>query len=544
MTLTHLPLRLGLAALAVTSASMTARSDDQPSPIWFSLDVGTAAALTQDDYQQETEDAGFNDVTVNASDTTRFAWRLGAGWDLWRQSESPFTLATQIEWFSLGQSDLSYSGSVSQSELDDLYDALETIHPDSGSGLALGVSGRWQGFQAESLRPLSLGGEMGATYWWQRYELEDVNGDRARTDETNGAGWYGGLLADYRLTPRFSTRAGWRAYGLDSEIAQTLTLGLTVRLGRGHASAPVENQTSTEPKPTPTIAPIGQPDAFTLDPGRRQTLDVLANDTDPNGLPLRISWVDGATSGAVQTINDGTAVRYRHQGGNDESDTFQYWVTNGETEAGPVRVNLTLAPVEPAPREDRFQVGFDTISRLNVLANDAVPNAQTLTVSRLTQPQAGSVRRINGTLVYQHDGSTVDDLGFEYWVTNGHQEAGPVRVSLTVLPEVLTIPITFASMSTEIRNENRPVLNQLASWLRAHPESDITVIGHTDNNGDSDFNQRLSEQRAASIVSYLVSQGIDPSRLSALGYGDRRPVASNDSAQGRRDNRRVEVRLN
>jgi len=545
MTLTPSTLKLTLAAALVASTTPAWSNEGNPSPLWFSLDAGAATALTQDDYQQQLNDAGFDDVSVNAPDTARFAWRLGAGWDVWRRDDSPFTLAAQAEWFSLGQVDLSYSGSIPQSELEDLYDALETIHPDSGDGLALGVSGRWHGFDTERLRPLSLGGELGATYWWQQFELDDVNGNTARTDETNGAGWYGGLLADYRLTPQWSTRAGWRVYGLDTETAQTLTLGLTFRLKTRQPPEPepVEEPVKPEPEPEPIPAPIGQPDSFTLDRGSERTLDVLANDSDPNGLPLRITWVEGTSAGQVQVVDTGLAIQYQHEGGDEVSDAFQYWFTNGESEVGPIQVSLTLNPIAPTPSEDRFQVGFNTVSRLDVLANDTDPNDEPLSVSRLTQPQAGTVRQVDNILVYQHDGSTVEALDFDYWVTNGRRKAGPVRVTLTVLPEVLTIPITFASMSTDIRSDDQPALDQLATWLADNPEANITVIGHTDNDGDADFNQQLSEQRAESVVTYLVEQGIDRNRLTAIGFGPSQPVADNGTAEGRRANRRVEVRL-
>ncbi|GGX49880.1 OmpA family protein [Saccharospirillum salsuginis] len=545
MTLTHSTLKLSLAAALVAATTPAWSNEEKPGPLWFSLDAGAATALTQDDYQQQIDDAGFDDVTVSAPDTARFTGRLGAGWDFWQRDDSPFTLAAQAEWFSLGPVDLSYSGSIPQSELDDLYDALVGIHPDSGNGLALGVSGRWQGFDADRLRPLSLGGELGANYWWQRFELDDINGDTARTDETDGAGWYGGLLADYRLTPQWSTRAGWRVYGLDSETTQTLTLGLTFRLNTRQPPEPepVQEPITPESEPAPIPAPIGQPDSFTLDRDSEQTLDVLANDSDPSGLPLRIIWVEGASAGQVQVVDNGLAIHYRHEGGDETSDAFQYWFTNGENEVGPVQVSLTLNPVAPTPSEDQFQVGFNTVSRLDVLANDSDPNAEPLSVSRMTQPQAGTVRRVDDILVYQHDGSTVETLDFDYWVTNGRREAGPVSVNLTVLPEVLTIPITFASMSTEVRSEDQPALDQLATWLNRNPGAIITVIGHTDNDGNPDFNQRLSERRAESVVTYLIEQGIDRNRLTAIGFGDSQPVADNTTPEGRRANRRVEVRL-
>ncbi len=548
MTLTHPTLKLTLAAALVAGVSApTLAVENDLSPLWFSADIGAATNLTQDDYQDQADDAGFDEVTVSASDTARLTWRLGAGWDFWRRPDSPFTFATQLEWFHLGDVDLSYSGSVPNSELEAMYDELESIHPESGNGLAWGLSGRWQGFNQGRLQRLGLGAELGATYWLQRYELDDVNGDTARTDNTEGAGWYGGLLADYQLTPQLTTRASWRVYGLDSETVQTATLGLTYRFKAWQKTPepePIVEEPAPEPMPQPEPVPVGKADQYTLEQDSSQALNLLDNDTIPTGQSVGISWVEGATAGQLRVNPGRQSVQYTHLGGNETQDSFRYWLNNGATEVGPFDVSITLTPVTPTPQDDRFQVGFNTISRLDVLSNDSDPSGRTLTVSRISQPEAGRVDQAEGILLYNHNGQTTEDLSFDYWVSNGIREVGPVRVSLTVLPEVLTIPVTFAPSSTEIRNEDQTALNKLANWLTEHPDARITVTGHTDNDGDPAFNQQLSEQRAEAVVDYLAGKGIDRDRLTAEGYGDSQPVADNGTPAGRTQNRRVEVRLN
>jgi OOP family OmpA-OmpF porin len=67
------------------------------------------------------------------------------------------------------------------------------------------------------------------------------------------------------------------------------------------------------------------------------------------------------------------------------------------------------------------------------------------------------------------------------------------------------------------------------------------VAGHTDSVGTDQYNQGLSERRANSVRDYLVEQGVRASRLTAVGYGENRPVATNDTADGRQENRRVEL---
>lgn len=77
--------------------------------------------------------------------------------------------------------------------------------------------------------------------------------------------------------------------------------------------------------------------------------------------------------------------------------------------------------------------------------------------------------------------------------------------------------------------------------LMEHPGVKLSVEGHTDSVGTDAYNEKLSERRAQAVVDYLVSSGIDAGRLTAVGYGEGRPVASNDTAEGRAQNRRVEL---
>lgn len=86
-------------------------------------------------------------------------------------------------------------------------------------------------------------------------------------------------------------------------------------------------------------------------------------------------------------------------------------------------------------------------------------------------------------------------------------------------------------------------LATLASSLDKYPNTNIMVVGHTDSNGSDSYNLSLSERRANAAVNYLVSRGVDRSRLRAAGRGETEPVASNDTDAGRQQNRRVEVAI-
>jgi outer membrane protein OmpA-like peptidoglycan-associated protein len=71
----------------------------------------------------------------------------------------------------------------------------------------------------------------------------------------------------------------------------------------------------------------------------------------------------------------------------------------------------------------------------------------------------------------------------------------------------------------------------------------LAIDGHTDNVGSDDYNQKLSDSRAASVMNYIVSKGVDASRITAAGHGESMPIADNKTAAGRQKNRRVEMKL-
>ncbi len=101
--------------------------------------------------------------------------------------------------------------------------------------------------------------------------------------------------------------------------------------------------------------------------------------------------------------------------------------------------------------------------------------------------------------------------------------------------------ITFASNSPDIHAGFYETLNSVTLVLKEFDSSSLDVIGYTDSTGSFEHNQTLSERRAASVANYLTSQGISRSRIADRGMGERYPVASNDSPQGRAANRRVEL---
>jgi outer membrane protein OmpA-like peptidoglycan-associated protein len=110
------------------------------------------------------------------------------------------------------------------------------------------------------------------------------------------------------------------------------------------------------------------------------------------------------------------------------------------------------------------------------------------------------------------------------------------RGMIVSLPDIL-----FDTNEATLKNEARVVIAKLAGILLILPELNLRVEGHTDSTGSADYNQGLSERRASSVRDFLAQQGIEGQRMVAVGYGMTRPVADNETREGRAQNRRVEI---
>ena len=104
--------------------------------------------------------------------------------------------------------------------------------------------------------------------------------------------------------------------------------------------------------------------------------------------------------------------------------------------------------------------------------------------------------------------------------------------------------ILFDFDSSRLRPEARSNLNELARVLgERRDDYELLIAGHTDAVGTDDYNYELSERRASAAADYLAGQGVPPARMNLVGLGESEPVATNETAQGRQENRRVEVAI-
>ena len=103
--------------------------------------------------------------------------------------------------------------------------------------------------------------------------------------------------------------------------------------------------------------------------------------------------------------------------------------------------------------------------------------------------------------------------------------------------------ILFGYDSSTLQPDAKTNISKLAVILKKYPDTNILVTGHTDSDGAEEYNQTLSEQRAKTVSDYSKYQGISSSRLSVIGLGEKEPVASNETIEGKGLNRRVEIAI-
>ena len=149
-------------------------------------------------------------------------------------------------------------------------------------------------------------------------------------------------------------------------------------------------------------------------------------------------------------------------------------------------------------------------------------------------------------------GLNISRNGYLFYSANfsliGRQDKNPFNITALLQPievgnKVVLKNIFFDTNKSEIKDESKPELKKLIDFLELNPNVHIEVSGHTDNVGSDQLNQALSENRAKAVYQYLISSGIQASRLVYKGYGETQPIASNDNDEDRSKNRRTEFKI-
>ncbi|MGE3162828.1 MAG: OmpA family protein [Burkholderiales bacterium] len=188
----------------------------------------------------------------------------------------------------------------------------------------------------------------------------------------------------------------------------------------------------------------------------------------------------------------------------------------------PIVVPPATAPAAPAPVVDSDGDGVpDTLDRCPNTARGARVDASGCELDSDGDGVVDRLDRCPGTKA----GVKVDPNGCE-------------------IPEIITLKgVNFATNSANLTPASAAILDEAAATLARRGNVRVEVAGHTDSRGSAARNRVLSQQRAESVMRYLVSKGVDPANLTARGYGPDSPVADNRTESGRAANRRVELRI-
>ena len=127
----------------------------------------------------------------------------------------------------------------------------------------------------------------------------------------------------------------------------------------------------------------------------------------------------------------------------------------------------------------------------------------------------------------------------EYKEINQDLYLVPIETGATIVMN----NIFFDFDRSSLKEGSKPELQRVAEFMKNNPGAEIEIAGHTDSKGPSAYNQRLSDRRAKAVFDYLIEIGIGPDRLVSRGFGESKPIASNDNAEGQAQNRRVEFKI-
>ncbi|MEO1748835.1 MAG: OmpA family protein, partial [Pseudomonadota bacterium] len=206
--------------------------------------------------------------------------------------------------------------------------------------------------------------------------------------------------------------------------------------------------------------------------------------------------------------------------------------------------NLRIADGAPSGFAEIASAGLGALSRMPEGRMYIEGNMMTLEGGAFGEAAQASILEAVGASVPQDF-----EADLNITIAPGPLEAGGIgALDATVcqgrLAELLGLSsIRFATGQASIEAASFGLLDRLSYTAQACPDTRFEVGGHTDSDGDEASNERLSLQRAEAVVNYLVSSGVDTVRLSAIGYGESNPIASNDTADGKAQNRRIEFNI-
>ena len=204
---------------------------------------------------------------------------------------------------------------------------------------------------------------------------------------------------------------------------------------------------------------------------------------------------------------------------------------------------VAQAPEQLAEAEqalDRAESAFrggadqDEVDHLAYLAEQRADTAQALADERIALAQIERLGEEREALMVEARDRHIDVL---------EAELAELRADRTERGLVVTLgdEVLFDVDQADLKPGGMQQLARVAEFLRENPDRNVLIEGHTDSTAPDAYNLALSQRRANAVEDFLITQGVDPARISAIGYGEQLPIATNETAAGRQANRRVEV---
>ena len=192
-------------------------------------------------------------------------------------------------------------------------------------------------------------------------------------------------------------------------------------------------------------------------------------------------------------------------------------------------------------RYDDARRAYQTVIRLNPSQTAKASNAEAYTGKSLADIARINLANLPPATAAGNAGSGFRDTDRD-GVPDEADRCGNTPVNAVVGKNgCWTLVDIFESGKAQIRPKAEGLLDDVVAILKKNPSLSLKIQGHTDDRGPADMNQRLSEDRARAVSEYLIRKGIAADRLKWVGYGQDRPVASNETTEGRKQNRRVEL---
>ena len=200
----------------------------------------------------------------------------------------------------------------------------------------------------------------------------------------------------------------------------------------------------------------------------------------------------------------------------------------------PVVADLVAYIEELRENSQQVQLDFET-SRTRIAELDEEIRALDAQLGGISQERVALVQRLEAEARIRDQFTTIEQI-FTRDEARVSREENAIVIRL--------VSLTFETGSAAVSPAHRPLLEKVQQATAVFPRAQIVIEGHTDSYGSDDTNMRLSQQRAEAVSNYLSSElGVPSFRMSAVGYGETRPIANNETAQGRERNRRIDVRI-